>query len=175
MGVGWISTNQAINVPLRRQQHQRTLLTLSNRESYFPRVHFTNMALAAHFGDSPDFKGIIKTMEISTQIAKEILKAKQAICVTRDKIPIRNPWMKMWSQRYNRDSRELQECGMKPKAAGSKHNTHTYKHTHPYSYRFKWWETQIFFPPIWSCLFPRFIKISIAHFNNNSSILLNML
>lgn len=39
------------------------------------------MALAAHLGDSPAFKGIIKFMEISSQIAKEILEAKQAICV----------------------------------------------------------------------------------------------
>lgn len=81
MGVGWISTSQAINVPLRRQQHQGIPLILGDLQSYFPTIHFTSMVLVAHLDDSPALKDKIKIMDISTQIAKEILESKQAICV----------------------------------------------------------------------------------------------
>jgi hypothetical protein len=40
------------------------------------------MALVAHLGDSPAFICIIKIMESPTQIAKEILEARQVICVS---------------------------------------------------------------------------------------------
>lgn len=45
-------------------------------QSYFPRIHFINMALVAHLDDSPALKDKIKIMKISTQIAKEILEVK---------------------------------------------------------------------------------------------------